>query len=123
VVGVEPAAGDDGCRSFASGRLERHEPRFTIADGARTPVLGELTFEVIRREVAAMVSVPDQELVRAMRLVWERMKLIVEPTGVLGLAALLAGRVPCAGRRVGVILSGGNVDPAQALEWFRGLPA
>ena len=122
VVGVEPEAGDDGCRSFASGRLERIEPRFTIADGARTPALGELTFEIIRREVAAMVSVPDDELVRAMRLVWERMKLIVEPTGVLGLAALLAGRVPCAGRRVGVILSGGNVDPAQALEWFRSTP-
>ncbi len=122
VVGVEPEAGDDGCRSFASGRLERIEPRPTIADGARTPALGELTFEVIRRQVAAMVSVPDDELVRAMRLVWERMKLIVEPTGVLGLAALLAGRVPCAGQRVGVILSGGNVDPAQALEWFRGVP-
>ena len=74
---------------------------------------------IIRREVAGMVSVPDAELIRAMRLVWERMKLIVEPTGVLGLAALLAGRVPCAGQRVGVVFSGGNVDPAQALEWFR----
>ena len=120
VFGVEPEAGDDGCRSFKSGWLERVEPRFTIADGARTPSLGDLTFPIIRREVAGMTSVPDAELIAAMRFVWERMKLIVEPTGVLGLAALLAGRVPCAGKRVGVILSGGNVDPAQALEWFRG---
>ncbi len=67
-----------------------------------------------------MTSVPDDELIGAMRWVWQRMKLIVEPTGVLGLAALLAGRVPCAGKRVGVILSGGNVDPAQALGWFQG---
>ena len=119
VIGVEPEAGDDGGRSFRSGRLERAEPGPTIADGARTPALGDLTFPIIRREVADMVSVPDAELIRAMRLVWERMKLIVEPTGVLGLAGLLAGRVPCAGLRVGVVFSGGNVDPAQALEWFR----
>jgi threonine dehydratase len=123
VIGVEPEAGDDGCRSFRSGRIERVEQPRTIADGARTPSLGALTFEIIRRDVADMTSVPDAELIRAMRLVWERMKLIVEPTGVLGLAALLAGRVPCAGKRVGVILSGGNLDLAQALEWFRADPA
>ena len=120
VIGVEPEAGDDGGRSFRSGRLERIETPRTIADGARTTSLGILTFEIIRREVADMVSVPDPELIRAMRFLWERVKLVVEPTGVLGLAALLAGRVPCAGKRVGVILSGGNVDVAQALAWFRG---
>jgi threonine dehydratase len=119
VVGVEPEAGDDGGRSFRSGRLETIETPRTIADGARTTSLGDVTFPIIRREVADMTSVPDAELLRAMRLVWERMKLIVEPTGVLGLAALLAGRLPCAGERVGVILSGGNVDLAQALAWFR----
>ena len=69
-----------------------------------------------------MTSVPDVELIRAMRFVWERMKLVVEPTGVLGLAALMSGRVPCRDQRVGVILSGGNVDLVQALEWLRSGP-
>jgi len=78
-----------------------------------------LTFELIRRYVADVVAVPDLELVRAMRFVWERMKLIVEPTGVLGLAGLMSGMVDARGQRVGVILSGGNVDPAAALAWFR----
>ena len=119
VIGVEPDAGDDGVRSFQSGQLTRVESRQTIADGARTPSLGRLTFGVIRRHVADMVSVPDEALVRAMRFVWERMKLVVEPTGVLGLAALLEGRVACAGQRAGVILSGGNVELAAALELFR----
>ena len=122
VIGVEPEAGDDGGRSFRSGRIERIEHPDTIADGARTPSLGKLTFEIIRRDVDEMTSVPDAELIRAMRLVWERMKLIVEPTGVLGLAALLAGRVDGAGKRVGVILSGGNLDLARAREWFGAAP-
>jgi threonine dehydratase len=110
--------GDDGVRSFKAGHRVRVEPRETIADGARTPSLGVLTFELIRRAVDDMVSVPDVELKRAMRLVWERMKLIVEPTGVLGLAALTSGAVRASGQRVGVILSGGNVDPALALGWL-----
>ena len=93
-------------------------PGFTIADGARTPSLGALTFAMIRQHVDDMVSVPDPALVAAMRFVWERMKLVVEPTGVLGLAAVLAGRIDVRGKRVGVILSGGNVDLAQAGEWF-----
>jgi threonine dehydratase len=90
----------------------------TIADGARTPSLGVLTFELIRRAVDDLVSVPDVELKRAMRLMWERMKLIVEPTGVLGLAALTSGTVRAEGQRVGVILSGGNVDLSLALGWI-----
>jgi threonine dehydratase len=118
VVGVEPEAGDDACRSFASGTLVTRDPGFTIADGARTPALSPLTFEMIRRHVDAMTSVPDDALIEAMRFVWERMKLVVEPTGVLGLAAVLSGKVPCEGKRVGVILSGGNVDLAQAVAWF-----
>jgi threonine dehydratase len=118
VVGVEPEAGDDGVRSFRAGRRLRVEPGETIADGARTPSLGVLTFELVRRYVDDMVTASDPELVEAMRFAWERMKLIVEPTGALGLAALLAGRVPARGRRVGVILSGGNVDVARALRWF-----
>ncbi|HEY6867628.1 MAG TPA: threo-3-hydroxy-L-aspartate ammonia-lyase [Candidatus Eisenbacteria bacterium] len=122
VIGVEPEAGDDGGRSFRSGRIERIEPPRTIADGARTTSIGVLTFDIIRREVADMTSVPDEALIAAMRFAWERLKLVVEPTGVLGLAALLTGRVPCAGRRVGVILSGGNVDLARAREWLGGPP-
>jgi len=118
VIGVEPQAGDDGVRSFKAGRLMRVENPDTIADGARTPSLGNLTFELIRRSVTDMVSVPDIELKRTMRFVWERMKLIVEPTGVLGLAALMSGAVEASGQRVGVILSGGNVDPADAVRWF-----
>jgi len=118
VIGVEPEAGDDGVRSFRSGRLERVENPRTIADGARTPALGAITFPLVRRLVSDMVAVPDAALLEAMRFVWERMKLVVEPTGVLGLAALTGGKVALPGKRVGVILSGGNVDPALAAAWF-----
>jgi len=118
VIGVEPDAGDDGGRSFRSGTRVRIAIPDTIADGARTPSLGALTFELIRREVADMISVPDQALIAAMRFGWERLKLVVEPTGALGLAGLLEGRVDARGKRVGVILSGGNVDPRQAAAWL-----
>jgi len=118
VIGVEPAAGDDGVRSFRSGRLEQVENPNTIADGARTTSLGELTFAVIRAHVSEMLTVQDAELIAAMRFVWERMKLVVEPTGVLGLAALMGGHVRLEGKRVGVMLSGGNVDLAAAARWF-----
>jgi len=118
VIGVEPAAGDDGARSMKSGTIERvHDPR-TIADGARTEALGEITFPLIHRLVSAIVTVSDSALIDAMRFVWERMKLIAEPTGVLGLAALTSGTLKLEGQRVGVILSGGNVDPAQAAGWL-----
>jgi len=120
VVGVEPEAGDDATRSFKTGVLQTvHNPR-TIADGARTASLGTLTFPLVRQHVDDMHIVTDAEIVAAMRLLWERMKLVVEPTGALGLAAALAGRVETAGKRVGVILSGGNVDLAAAGELFRG---
>jgi threonine dehydratase len=122
VIGVEPAAGDDGVRSFRSGRLERIEHPATIADGARTTSLGQLTFAVIREHVSDMMTVADDDLVATMRFVWERMKLVVEPTGVLGLAALLQGRVRLEGRRVGVMISGGNVDLAAALRWMTAGP-
>ena len=120
VVGVEPAAGDDGGRSFREGRIVSIETPDTIADGARTPSLGELTFAIIRRHVAEMTSVPDTALIEAMRFGFERLKLAIEPTGALGLAALLTGAVRGEGRRVGVILSGGNLDPALAAGWLRG---
>jgi threonine dehydratase len=122
VIGVEPETGDDGVRSFHSGRIERVDHPDTIADGARTPSLGAMTFALIQRYVHDMISVSDEALIDAMRLVWERLKLVVEPTGVLGLAALTSGRVKLTGLRVGVILSGGNVDLARALTWFAGGP-
>ena len=119
VIGAEPEGGDDGARSFRSGRLERVEHAETIADGARTPSLGPITLELIRRYVADVVTVPDAELIRAMRIVIERMKLIVEPTGVLALAALLAGRFEARDLRVGVMLSGGNVDLESLAGWMK----
>ena len=94
VFGVEPANGDDGARSFAAGRRVRVENPQTIADGARTPSLGALTFPVIRSLVDGILTVTDAEIVEAMRFAFERLKLVVEPTGALGLAALLAGKVP-----------------------------
>jgi threo-3-hydroxy-L-aspartate ammonia-lyase len=118
VIGVEPEAGDDATRSFHTGVLQTvHNPR-TIADGARTPSLGSLTFPLVRANVDDMVTVSDADLVEAMRLVWERMKLVVEPTGVLGLAAACRGKVDVAGKRVGTILTGGNVDLSAALRLF-----
>ena len=119
VVGVEPETADDATRSFRTGVLHTVDNPVTIADGARTPSLGTLTFPLVRQNVDDMVTVSDDELVRAMRFAWERLKLVVEPTGVLGLAAALHGRVPVAGKRVGVILTGGNVDLDDALELFR----
>ena len=90
----------------------------TICDGARTQRVSELTLALIRRYASELVTVDDAEVIRAMRFLWERVKLVVEPTGALAVAALLAGRVKLPGQRVGVILSGGNVDLAQAAAWF-----
>jgi threonine dehydratase len=109
VIGVEPAASDDVARSLASGQRERVEVGRTIADGQQTAAPGELTWPVIRERVDQVVTVGDAAIVDAMRLLFERMKLVVEPSGACGLAALLAGAVPVAGQRVGVVLSGGNV--------------
>lgn len=121
VIGVEPEAGDDGKRSFESGQLHTVEDPETIADGARTPSLGTLTFALIRRHVDAMESATDEALIRTMHFLWERLKLVVEPTGCLGLAPLFCGRLGLRGKRVGVVLSGGNVDLTHALTWFSGL--
>jgi threonine dehydratase len=122
VVGVEPELADDATRSFRTGTLHTvHNPR-TIADGARTPSLGSLTFPLVRQYVDDMVTVSDDDLVRTMRFLAQRMKLVVEPTGALGLAAAFSGRVAVAGKRVGAILSGGNVDLLAAFELFRSVP-
>ena len=114
VIGVEPAAGDDGLRSFRSGKLESIGLPDTIADGARTMSLGKLTFALIRRHVDDFLTVTDEELLKWMFFLWERMKIVVEPTGMLAAAALLEGKIDAKGKRVGVVLSGGNVDLAWA---------
>jgi threonine dehydratase len=82
----------------------------TIADGARTSAPGEITFPLIMHYVADMLTVDDEALLRTLWFVWERLKIVVEPTGVLGVAALLEGRLDARGKRVGVLLSGGNAD-------------
>jgi len=119
VIGVEPEAADDATRSFYSGSLQTvHNPE-TIADGARTPYLGTITFPLVLQNVDKMITVPDDELVQAMRFFWERTKLVVEPTGALALAGLLSGQVDVTGSRVGIIISGGNVDLISVLQLFR----
>jgi threonine dehydratase len=118
VIGVEPAAADDATRSFRSKRLQTVQNPRTVADGARTGSLGSLTFPLVLQHVHDMATVDDRALLAAMFYVWERLKLIVEPTGALGAAAALEGRIPIAGRRVGVILTGGNVDLSQVSRWL-----
>lgn len=116
VYGCEPALADDAARSFASGRLEKNTSLATIADGLRAS-MSERTFGILRAHAAGIVTVSEDEIVRAMRLFWEIFKLVIEPSCAVPVAALLAGRVPVAGRRVGVIITGGNVD-LDALPWL-----
>ncbi len=118
VIGVEPAAGDDATRSFKTKTLQTVNNPKTVADGARTPSLGSLTFPLVLQYVAGMVTVDDPTLLKTMFYLWERMKLVVEPTGALAAAAALEGTTPIRGLRVGVILSGGNVDLTQVPEWL-----
>ena len=110
VVGVEPAAGDDATRSFKERRLVQIEVPDTIADGARTTSLGKLTLPLVLNNVSDMVTVTDKELLRSMFFLWERMKIVVEPTGALAFSALHHEKFQGKGLRLGVILSGGNVD-------------
>jgi threonine dehydratase len=118
VIGVEPAAGDDATRSFRTKQLQTvHNPQ-TVADGARTPSLGSLTFPLVLRYVSDMATVDDATLLQTMFFLWERLKLVVEPTGALGAAAALHGGFVFAGKRIGVILTGGNVDFSQVPDWL-----
>jgi threonine dehydratase len=114
VIGVEPAAGDDGLRAFRSGKLETIKLPDTIADGARTTSLGKITFALIQRHVDDFLTVTDDQLLKWMFFLWERMKIVVEPTGALAAAALLQGKIDAKGKKVGVVISGGNVDLAWA---------
>ena len=113
LYGVEPEAGNDGQRSFRSGAIVHIDTPKTIADGAQTQQLGQITFPIIRRDVTDIFTARDAQLVEAMRFFAERMKIIVEPTGCLGFAAARAMKDSLKGQRVGVLISGGNVDLAR----------
>ena len=118
IIGVEPESADDAARSFHSGSLQTvHNPQ-TIADGLRTESLGSLTFPAIRKNVDDMVTVCDRDIIETMYYLWTRMKIVVEPSGATALAPLFKRQLPLAGKRVGVVLSGGNVDVRQAGELF-----
>ncbi len=110
VIGVEPEAGNDGQQSFRKGEIVRIEVPDTIADGAQTTYLGQYTFALIKKLVDDIVTVSDAQLVETMRFFAGRMKIVVEPTGCLAAAAALSGAVNVSGKRVGVLISGGNVD-------------
>ncbi len=118
VYGVEPEAGDDGRRSLRAGHVVSIEVPQTIADGAMTTHLGELTFPIVRRLVRDIVTASDARLVDTMRFFAERMKIVVEPTGCLGAAAAFEHADAWRGKRVGVVLSGGNVDLAALSRWL-----
>jgi threo-3-hydroxy-L-aspartate ammonia-lyase len=110
LYGVEPEAGNDGQQSFRSGQIVHIDTPRTIADGAQTQHLGQITFPIIRREVNDIFTASDAELIEGMRFMASRMKLVVEPTGALGFAAARARKAELKGLRVGVLVSGGNVD-------------
>lgn len=110
VIGVEPALADDATRSFYSKTLQTVDNPQTIADGARTPYLGKFTFPLVLNYVDQMITVTEAEIVSSMRFLWERLKIVVEPTGALAAAALLNGKIETKSQRIGVIISGGNVN-------------
>jgi len=119
VIATEPAGADDAARSFRAGRITPADKVDTIADGLRTTV-GPLNFPIIQQQVDDIVTVSEAGIVSAMRLLWEELKIIIEPSCAVPYAAILEGKVNVTGRRTGIILTGGNVD-LDALPWARGL--
>jgi threonine dehydratase len=115
VIAAEPENVDDAAQSFRAGRLIQTEKKFTIADGLRTSV-GAPNFAIIQRYVDDIVTVSEEAIISAMRTIWETMKIIVEPSAAVPYAAIMAGRIDIADKRVGIILTGGNVD-LDALPW------
>ncbi|HEX8805794.1 MAG TPA: threo-3-hydroxy-L-aspartate ammonia-lyase [Candidatus Aquilonibacter sp.] len=110
IWGVEPEAGNDVQQSFERGERVSIAVPMTIADGLQTQLVGEVTFPIIQEHVAGIATVSDEEIIGAVRLLFERMKLVVEPSGAAAFAAVLNERMPIRGKRIGVVLSGGNVD-------------
>ena len=115
VIAVEPANADDTSQSFRAGKRLVTEKKFTIADGLRTNV-GEKTFPIVQRYVDDVVTVTEDAIISAMRTIWETMKIVIEPSAAVAYAAIADGKVDGAGKRVGIILTGGNVD-LDALPW------
>ena len=115
VVAAEPVNADDAAQSFHAGRLIRSKKKFTIADGLRTNV-GAPNFAIIQRHVNDIVTVSEEAIVRAMRTIWETMKIIVEPSAAVPYAAIIENKIDLVGKRAGIILTGGNVD-LDALPW------
>jgi threonine dehydratase len=118
VIGVEPAAADDACRSFKTGVLQSVDNPVSVADGARTPSIGHLNFAVIKEHVHDMIPVSEEAILEMTRFYWERMKQVVEPTGAVSAAAISQGLIDVSGKRVGIIISGGNFDLGTATELF-----
>jgi threonine dehydratase len=118
VIGVEPKQADDATRSFHSGTLQTIHNANTIADGARTPFLGTFTFPLVLHYVHDMVTVSEAAILRSLFFLWERLKIVVEPTGAVAPAAVLEGVVSAPGAKIGVIISGGNVDLSQVGKLF-----
>ena len=119
VIGVEPEGADKGTRAFREGRIVRLEHPASMADGLMPKALGEWTFAMIRQYVTDMVTVTEEEIRSTLDFLWNRMKLVVEPSGAAALAPVLHGKIPVAGKRVGVILSGGNADVGKVADWLR----
>lgn len=109
VIGAEPAEADDAYRSLISGKIEKNATTNTIADGLKT-MLGDINFPLIQRGVEQIIRIEEEEIISAMRLIWERMKIIVEPSCSVTLAAVLKNKELFANKRVGLLISGGNVD-------------
>jgi threonine dehydratase len=109
VVGCEPAGADDAWRSLRSGKLQKNAKPETIADGLRAS-LSARTFAILRERIDEVVLISEEEILQAMRLIWERMKLVIEPSSAVTAAAVLLGKIDVSGKRVGLVLSGGNVD-------------
>src|SRR5437867_2760794 len=117
VIAAEPANADDAAQSFRAGRLIRTDKKFTIADGLRTNV-GAPTFAIIQRYVDDIVTVSEEAIVTAMRMIWETMKIVIEPSAAVPYAVIMERKMDISGKRVGIILTGGNVD-LDALPWMR----
>ena len=118
VIGVEPEAGNDAQQSKRAGVIVKIDTPKTIADGAQTQFVGQLTFPIIQELVDEIVTVSDAQLIEAMRFAASRMKMVIEPTGGLAMAAAMQGVVDVRGQRVGIIVSGGNVDIAQLAQYL-----
>ncbi|HEE6161715.1 TPA: threo-3-hydroxy-L-aspartate ammonia-lyase [Acinetobacter baumannii] len=118
IYGVEPVLGNDGQMSFRKGEIVHIDTPATIADGAQTQYLGKLTFPIIQQKVDDILTVTDEELINAMKFFAERMKMVVEPTGCLGFAAARNLKDELKGKRIGIIISGGNVDISKYAEFL-----